>query len=160
MLYTGNYGANGIVSSVPSGTTNRVLQSPCIPSGPFDECTELSPCLNGATCNDLEDGYECICQGNYYGNNCNLLNECLDSPCINGGTCSDQTDGFSCACLPGHSGDICQITLIPADGCQCVPVVHPVWGLVDSCAEWGGYDGFCYVEGNCGAFSSQAIQGA
>jgi len=160
MLYDGNYGADSVITNVPSGTINRVLQSPCIPAGPFNECTELFPCQNGAECVDLESGYECLCVGDYTGTNCQLLNECLSTPCLNGGVCTDLVDGYNCACPAGTLGDNCENYYQPPSGCECSPVVHPTWGSISYCAEWGGYDGFCYVTGDCGQLGSQAIPGA
>lgn len=32
---------------------------------PFDECSS-NPCLHGATCQDVHDGYNCICADNHY----------------------------------------------------------------------------------------------
>jgi len=38
MLYTGDYGADEVIADVPDGTTNRVLQSPCIDREPEVDC--------------------------------------------------------------------------------------------------------------------------
>ena len=35
----------------------------------INECSS-SPCLNGATCTDLVNGYECTCPPGYGGDNC------------------------------------------------------------------------------------------
>ena len=54
------------------------------------ECVEIlecksSPCINGASCVDLEDFYECQCVPGYTGRNCEIdINECEDQPCLNG----------------------------------------------------------------------------
>ena len=37
----------------------------------INEC-ESDPCLNGGTCTDVINGYQCTCQPGYTGNNCNL----------------------------------------------------------------------------------------
>ena len=31
---------------------------------------ESDPCMNGGTCNEVRDGYECICPNGYKGSDC------------------------------------------------------------------------------------------
>ena len=35
----------------------------------IDECLSV-PCMNGGTCADLIDGYDCSCGNGYFGSNC------------------------------------------------------------------------------------------
>ena len=56
-----------------------------------DEC-ESSPCLNGAACIDLDNGYRCQCTDGWQGNTCNQGNE-ITAHCIlaaNGVHCDDD----------------------------------------------------------------------
>ena len=40
-----------------------------------DNCTKISPCKNGARCEDVcnEIGYKCTCQPFYYGTHCDKV---------------------------------------------------------------------------------------
>lgn len=40
-----------------------------------DECSPVSPCLNGATCYDLYGSYECACVPGYGGKHCELVSD-------------------------------------------------------------------------------------
>ncbi|KAG8504731.1 Delta-like protein 1 [Galemys pyrenaicus] len=92
-----------------------------------DECAP-SPCRNGGSCTDLEDGYACACAPGFYGQACELsAMACADGPCFNGGRCSDNpAGGYSCRCPPGFSGFNCEKKTGPcgstpcANGAQCV----------------------------------------
>ena len=47
-----------------------------------------NPCLNGATCDNLPNGYSCVCAPGYTSFNCmNDTNECISNPCVHG-TCA------------------------------------------------------------------------
>ena len=55
----------------------RLLETLCPCSGDTcaeddAECTQLDPCLNGATCVDLPNNYTCECPDKYSGRNCEL----------------------------------------------------------------------------------------
>ncbi|XP_019641326.1 PREDICTED: fibropellin-1-like [Branchiostoma belcheri] len=82
------------------------------------------PCLNGGQCSDLTDGYQCICQTGWTGQNCETdVDECASNPCQNGATCTDGLNGYLCTCTPTWTGDHCETR-------------QPVEDLV--------YDGKCY----------------
>ncbi|XP_033116115.1 sushi, von Willebrand factor type A, EGF and pentraxin domain-containing protein 1-like [Anneissia japonica] len=102
----------------------------------IDICTVLSPCGNGGTCIDNEDGFACTCPAGIFGDVCEInVNECLSNPCQNGGTCSDATNSYYCTCAKGFEGVNCQ-----RDINDCRP---------DSCLNGGvcvdGLNGFICV---------------
>lgn len=71
----------------------------------IDECAS-NPCLNGATCYDLVNGYRCACESAYTGRTCSL-SYCRDNnPCRNGATCHGAG---RCLCPAGFVGADCSI---------------------------------------------------
>nr|XP_054771358.1 fibropellin-3 isoform X2 [Lytechinus pictus] len=73
-----------------------------------DDCSP-NPCLNGATCVDQVNDYECICPPGFTGDNCETdIDECASTPCLNGGDCVDQVNGYICNCVPGFNGVNCE----------------------------------------------------
>lgn len=74
----------------------------------INQCAS-TPCLNGAQCINLVNGYICNCVTDFTGTNCqSKINNCLSMPCRNGGICTDQIGSFLCTCLTGYTGIICQ----------------------------------------------------
>ena len=72
-----------------------------------DECAS-KPCVNGATCNDLDFAYTCSCVAGYDGEHCaSDVNECGSSPCGSHGSCVDEVGVYSCRCEDGWSGEHC-----------------------------------------------------
>ena len=58
--------------------------------------------------NNDNNGYMCVCNPGYSGQNCGVnTNECSSNPCQNGGTCTDRVNGFTCQCSSGYTGDTC-----------------------------------------------------
>ncbi|CAG2208894.1 Fibropellin-1,Protein jagged-2 [Mytilus edulis] len=87
----------------------------------IDECMS-NPCMNGATCTDLVDGYTCSCIRGYNGTHCQLdIDECYNIPCYNNGTCVDGIDSWTCQCLQGFGGVHCQTDI---DDCVSDPCQH------------------------------------
>jgi len=92
----------------------------------IDECLQLSPCANNATCVDLVADYRCVCADvwlngtliQYGGRNCTVqLIGCRDSQCANGASCQPLLLGefsanhsYRCDCLPGYHGHLCNKT--------------------------------------------------
>ncbi|CAH1257254.1 NOTCH1 [Branchiostoma lanceolatum] len=73
-----------------------------------NECLN-SPCNNGGACADIPDGYLCICQAGWTGQNCQTeVDECASNPCQNGATCTDGLNGYICTCAPSWIGDHCE----------------------------------------------------
>ncbi|XP_035672187.1 polycystic kidney disease protein 1-like 2 [Branchiostoma floridae] len=70
---------------------------------------EDDPCQHGATCRDVDGGYDCSCAAGYGGLNCEIdLDECASNPCQNGAECTDQVNGYTCVCPPGLDGVHCE----------------------------------------------------
>ena len=59
----------------------------------IDECAS-GPCLNGATCDDMVNGYVCRCAAGFNGTECEIeIDECDSMPCQNNGYCMDLING-------------------------------------------------------------------
>nr|XP_047933292.1 sushi, nidogen and EGF-like domain-containing protein 1 isoform X1 [Anser cygnoides] len=90
-----------------------------------------SPCQNGGSCLELEQGYACDCQEGYGGQDCrDKLSEGCE--CRNGGSCLEGNVTI-CQCLPGYFGLLCEfeVTATPCNvNTQC-----PDGGY---CMEYGG----------------------
>eukprot|EP00062_Callorhinchus_milii_P009418 gi/632953214/ref/XP_007892282.1/ PREDICTED: protein eyes shut homolog [Callorhinchus milii] len=91
-----------------------------------EECGS-SPCLNGGICQDLVNGYRCVCSDGYAGGNCQVdVNVCLDSVmnythCLNGGMCVDGPgSNFSCRYPPGFSGKFCELDINECGSAPCL----------------------------------------
>ncbi|XP_027059482.1 neurogenic locus Notch protein-like [Pocillopora damicornis] len=73
-----------------------------------DYC-EQNPCKNGATCSNVEEGYQCTCKPGYSGAQCDQdINECTNSPCQNGATCVNLQGSYRCDCKSGYNGNKCE----------------------------------------------------
>eukprot|EP01046_Picozoa_sp_COSAG06_P007522 COSAG06_NODE_368_length_16746_cov_12.229771_14_plen_999_part_00 len=75
-------------------------------------------CLNGASCEDGINAYDCTCVKGYEGDNCAIdTDECASNPCENGGICYDSSsdnqhiapDAFLCTCSGHYSGPQCEL---------------------------------------------------
>ncbi|KAG9432300.1 cubilin [Apis mellifera carnica] len=79
----------------------------------INECAS-NPCMNGGTCHDLYEGYECHCPSNWEGPNCMVdVNECVrllgtDLGCQNGATCRNLPGSYKCVCATGWYGLHCK----------------------------------------------------
>uniref|UniRef100_A0A8C3GJT9 Sushi, nidogen and EGF like domains 1 n=1 Tax=Cairina moschata TaxID=8855 RepID=A0A8C3GJT9_CAIMO len=105
---------------------------PVLPCGPRVPGACLSsPCQNGGSCLELEQGYACDCQEGYGGQDCrDKLSEGCE--CRNGGSCLEGNVTI-CQCLPGYFGLLCEfeVTATPCNvNTQC-----PDGGY---CMEYGG----------------------
>ena len=98
-----------------------------------NECIP-NPCLNGGTCIDELNNFECLCLPGFSGTNCQIEttqckimdyhSNCIlwdkklniysiikkgdNTPCQNNGTCIADDLNFICECLPGFTGQICE----------------------------------------------------
>jgi hypothetical protein len=87
--------------------------------------------LNGGTCVDLVNGYQCLCPTVFSGTNCARLQEqCTGIECLNGGICISNGTKFSCLCSNGYQGDSCELMI---DYCQSQPVRNKQFSF--SCME-------------------------
>ncbi|XP_048248760.1 uncharacterized protein LOC124126022 isoform X2 [Haliotis rufescens] len=96
----------------------------CICEDPFEqssngECTRInfcssSPCTTNNTerCENLSDGYRCVCMSGYEGSLCqHNIDDCASSPCVHG-TCTDKLTTFSCQCDAGWTGTTCESDVV------------------------------------------------
>ena len=105
-----------------------------------------SPCRNGATCQNTNGSYHCICNRGYEGRDCMInTDDCasckfirlyvwlalkskvdrrliflvwLPAPCQNGGTCLDEVGMYTCLCQDGFTGKHCETDI---DECLSSP---------------------------------------
>ncbi|XP_041704506.1 protein crumbs homolog 1-like [Coregonus clupeaformis] len=97
-----------------------------------------SPCVNGGSCQDLWNLFNCSCEEGWTGRHCeHNTDTCASSPCIHG-NCSIQGLAYECACEFGYTGvdceeevDVCENHLC-ANGGTCL---HGVDMYACLCAE-------------------------
>jgi Notch-like protein len=83
---------------------------------PNNNCAP-NPCQNGASCQNLANGFTCACPPGFTGATCQTnIDDCSGSPCLNGGACTDGVNSYTCACAPGYTGANCQ-----TDINECAP---------------------------------------
>ncbi|KAL5014686.1 hypothetical protein ScPMuIL_008956, partial [Solemya velum] len=72
-------------------------------------CQSL-PCSNGGTCMILDDEiFECLCQEQFTGENCEVsLNPCSSDPCNKNAICVQNDGGFLCICPDEREGELCE----------------------------------------------------
>ncbi|XP_061553711.1 LOW QUALITY PROTEIN: protein crumbs homolog 2a [Phycodurus eques] len=76
---------------------------------------ESDPCLNGATCKDLFNKFNCQCDSGWEGHLCETeTDDCVSHPCVHG-NCKDYLAGFECLCHPGYAGAFCDVDI---DECE------------------------------------------
>lgn len=62
----------------------------------IDDCVGIV-CLNGATCLDGVNSFNCDCAAGYGGQYCEFeISECASSPCADEGLCIDTVNGYTC----------------------------------------------------------------
>jgi hypothetical protein len=87
----------------------------------INEC-QSQPCLNGGTCVDQINRFDCQCVAGYTGAQCQTdVNECSSQPCRNGATCVDLVNAYACTCVLGLTGTMCQTNL---NECQSLPCTN------------------------------------
>ena len=59
-------------------------------STPIDPCFDVT-CNSRGECMPLPDGYTCVCEIGFSGDECEVLDPCSASPCANGSTCINAT---------------------------------------------------------------------
>ncbi|KAJ8009230.1 hypothetical protein DPEC_G00086730 [Dallia pectoralis] len=73
-----------------------------------DECAS-SPCAQGGTCINLDDGFECLCSPQWGGKTCQIDVSGCHGQCQNGATCVKGPRGDLCQCRPGFQGTHCEV---------------------------------------------------
>ncbi|XP_069577733.1 protein jagged-1a-like [Brachyistius frenatus] len=121
-----NTGPDKYHCSCPEGFSGVTCQKAACRSG---------LCLNGGSCAETDQGFECRCAPGWTGPSCSInVDECLVNPCSHGGTCHDLINAFKCTCPPQWTGKTC---LIDANECGDSPCIN-----ASSCRNLiGGY--FC-----------------
>ncbi|KAJ6642438.1 Cubilin like, partial [Pseudolycoriella hygida] len=77
-----------------------------------DNCRS-NPCLNGGTCVDMYEDFNCQCPPNWEGKICSSdVDECAmfagtELGCQNGASCSNTPGSYRCSCPPGWQGLHC-----------------------------------------------------
>lgn len=77
-----------------------------VPPGPCGS----QPCMNGGTCKETKNGYECSCHARYTGSLCERdTDPCASTPCLFGGKCTPTVTGdFTCECVNRLIGKRCE----------------------------------------------------
>ncbi|XP_071165096.1 uncharacterized protein [Mytilus edulis] len=82
------------------------LLSDTVPTG--SHCLSF-PCLNGGSCIQNPEGYECLCPNKVFGSRCELgVDGCPGYPCYNGGSCFADESGQRCECPQDFPGLHCE----------------------------------------------------
>jgi hypothetical protein len=111
----------------------------------IDECVEVNACLNGATCTDQINDWNCTCLDGWVGKNCETdYPECdVYQPCQNGGTCREPIlADYVCDCVDGYEDKNC--TTITDNCAQETPCAYGI--CHNLIADWwceceSGWDG-------------------
>jgi len=100
-LPNGNHCGSRIAQS-----ETRICYAPLCPD--INNCSS-NPCLNGGTCRDVVNGFECDCAQDFTGNTCEnrTVSFCNPNPCKNGATCTSGDGKAYCTCQAGYSGTFC-----------------------------------------------------
>uniref|UniRef100_A0A3B4AHK7 Delta-like protein n=1 Tax=Periophthalmus magnuspinnatus TaxID=409849 RepID=A0A3B4AHK7_9GOBI len=103
-----------------SGKTCQIGTSPLTWILLYITCAS-SPCAQGGTCIDLEDGFECVCPPQWEGKTCQIdVNECKSKPCVNALSCKNLIGGYYCClCPPGFVGVHCEMQRNQCDSQPC-----------------------------------------
>ncbi|XP_072172913.1 uncharacterized protein [Diadema setosum] len=124
----------------------------------INECTTGDHyCFNGATCNNTEGGYECVCSAAHTGIYCaDDVDECATGihDCFSGPHCRNLDGSFTCSCPPGYTdqqpsnpGRNC------ADNNECTLATHDCFNNASCINIPGSFNCSCptgYREGNPG----------
>ncbi|XP_043558358.1 mucin-4-like isoform X1 [Chiloscyllium plagiosum] len=114
----GNCSSSGC-ESCPRGLTGNGIRCTDI-----DECTSENSCSPNATCTNIVQSYNCVCNSGFSGNgsSCIVINPCDSSPCSPNADCTNTTGNFSCTCKEGFTGNGSSCSIInPCDSSPCSP---------------------------------------
>ncbi|XP_041060950.1 L-selectin-like isoform X1 [Carcharodon carcharias] len=103
------------------------------------EKCKATACYRRGTCVELADGFRCICDQGFYGNNCEN-EKCKAGSCNKRGTCIELADGFRCICDHGFYGNKCENAI------TCTPLKKPEHSSVNCSGPYGEkhYNASCY----------------
>lgn len=92
---------DAVTSAEVNGTSTALaepVQSTNVQSGVVgdDVCNRQDACLNGATCKDIWNAYECLCRPSFRGTHCEELKPCVSNSCPDQSSCQDLEKGFEC----------------------------------------------------------------
>uniref|UniRef100_UPI00358E2685 protein jagged-1b-like n=1 Tax=Myxine glutinosa TaxID=7769 RepID=UPI00358E2685 len=112
-------------------------------------CGTHSPCLNGATCINVEPNkYRCLCLPGFEGENCHIEKKTCTKTCQNGGTCEVQEENPQCICPLGFRGLHCEVhehycpTTLCQNGGRCLDTTT----AGQACHCLPGFEGmFCEI---------------
>ena len=107
------------------------------------EINRSNICLNNGNCLNYPGGYQCQCQENYLGKNCEQKHTCLEqSPCLNHGQCKANGEYYYCECLTNFTGLHCELLTCESEPCQhngtCIPDSYQ--GFLCNCTGTGKND--------------------
>lgn len=100
-----------------------------------DECADPEfgvNCGNGY-CQNLPGTYQCICDSGYCGNDCSVIDPCIEEPCQNQGTCECLGDsGYTCHCTSEYRGHNCteQERSLGSQALDIAVIVGPIVGCL------------------------------
>ncbi|XP_035743302.1 cubilin-like [Vespa mandarinia] len=121
-----------------------------------ENACQSNPCGNGGTCQDLYEGYQCLCPSSWEGPNCMTdVNECArylgtDLGCQNGATCFNLPGSYRCDCQTGWFGLHCtkKDSICNRENSQelcghgiCIPKPGVVTGYICLCDQGWETDG-------------------
>lgn len=110
-----------------------------------------TPCLNGGTCVNSDEGATCICSDGFDGTRCETnIDECSLRPCHNGGRCIDGIDWRLCECKPGFSGPDCRVRISMCGSSPCAfgaKCIDEIGGFRCVCPQ-GRYGTLCEMVDN------------
>eukprot|EP00095_Tigriopus_kingsejongensis_P012185 maker-scaffold521_size146803-snap-gene-0.11 protein:Tk12185 transcript:maker-scaffold521_size146803-snap-gene-0.11-mRNA-1 annotation:"hypothetical protein LOTGIDRAFT_233055" len=157
----------------------NVLMLRSLPRLEVNDCF-TQPCRNGATCQALKVGFQCLCPPSHKGMFCETPNDlCASNPCLNGGFCSMNypIGQYICTCPNGFSGHLCEIdtdeclALPCRNGASCVDGIDTFTCLcpdgfqgptcddnIDDCVLDACFNGGICIDGTA-AFACQCLPG-
>lgn len=75
--------------------------------------------MNGGTCKDKLNDFNCVCPPGYFGRLCENKKDCRKKPCQNGGVCQLDNFGYRCQCKKGFTGNECEWQVNPCADRPC-----------------------------------------
>ncbi|RNA36054.1 nidogen and EGF-like domain-containing 1 isoform X1 [Brachionus plicatilis] len=90
------------------------------------------PCQNNGSCNEVFNGYACLCPAGYAGTYCEAFFPCLNESnakqCRNGVCIQTSANSWKCHCSPGFNGPTCNNDI---NECLSNPCINGVFVMKD-----------------------------